>query len=472
MKLKHLILFLAVVLAACSTRHPVETRPGTSLPNNMVCQQLQAIDSLMWRQPDSALMVLVDFATTPKADSLSAFEGHYCQMLLSELLYKNDYEQTNREELLKAVDYFDSLTIVLNDTPQPRSRHCGLGPQSPGQNDNLVFLDARAHYINGVGYYERDSVVEACAEYLKALEAMGGQFDEKELVKNKAKFMAYTYNRLGDMFSGQFMMENAIICFENALSYCQIAPTSFYGISRIINCIGLQYAMLKDYDQAKRCYGQALEQMPDSNNVAYRDILSHIALCNYNLGLEVKRSIASLQQLYANGTSEKESATYALFLGSIYTDEQVYDSALLYLEPLFEHYGEIEAAKYLRVIYDSLGYAEKADECVRFLADNIQSEGENKALVSQLNQVFKRYLDKQQVQQVAQEKRNAVVKAMNWAVPIAIFLFTCFYFAAKYRKRKQMRTERSEYETQWDAVSERLRQANQEVNELSYPEKG
>ena len=96
MKLKHLILFLAVVLAACSTRHPVETRPGTSLPNNMVCQQLQAIDSLMWQQPDSALMVLVDFAASPKADSLSAFDGHYFQILLSELLFKNDYEQTNR----------------------------------------------------------------------------------------------------------------------------------------------------------------------------------------------------------------------------------------------------------------------------------------------------------------------------------------------------------------------------------------
>ena len=112
MKLKHLILFLAVVVAACSSRHPVETRFIASQNDVSPYQQLQAIDSLMWRQPDSALVVLVDFAASPQADSLGEFDGHYFQMLLSELLYKNDCEQTNREELLTAVDYFDSIVTT------------------------------------------------------------------------------------------------------------------------------------------------------------------------------------------------------------------------------------------------------------------------------------------------------------------------------------------------------------------------
>ena len=84
MKLKHLILFLAVVVAACSTRQDV---PGVEEAETQSYASLQAIDSLMWRQPDSALMVLVDFAATPKADSLGAFDGHYCQLLLSELFF-------------------------------------------------------------------------------------------------------------------------------------------------------------------------------------------------------------------------------------------------------------------------------------------------------------------------------------------------------------------------------------------------
>ena len=162
-----------LLLLGCN--HPsVETQCIASL------QRLSAIDSLMWQQPDSAFSLLLAFAESPEADSLDEFNGHYFQLLASELLYKNDYEQTNREDLLKAVAYFD-------------------------KRDN-AFLDARAHYINGVGFYEKDSVVEACEEYLKALEIMETCFDNKEQIRGKARFLAYSYNRLGDLFSEQFMI--------------------------------------------------------------------------------------------------------------------------------------------------------------------------------------------------------------------------------------------------------------------------
>lgn len=144
--------------------------------------ELAAIDSLMWRQPDSALTQLLQFAASPKADSLDVFNGHYCQLLISELLYKKDYGQSNREDLLKAVDYFDSLIGGTGgaDTRGVFSLH--------GQN---VFLDARAHYINGVGYYEQENTVQACAEYLKALEVMEKYFDEKELVGKKGSIYGF-----------------------------------------------------------------------------------------------------------------------------------------------------------------------------------------------------------------------------------------------------------------------------------------
>ena len=73
---------------------------------------LVEIDTLMWHQPDSAFAMLQEFASSAAADSLDEFNGHYCQMLISELLYKNDYGQSNREELLEAVSYFDSLIIA------------------------------------------------------------------------------------------------------------------------------------------------------------------------------------------------------------------------------------------------------------------------------------------------------------------------------------------------------------------------
>ena len=47
--------------------------------------------------------LLIDFAARPEADSLDEFDLHYFHLLLSELLYKNYCEQSNRAELQKAV---------------------------------------------------------------------------------------------------------------------------------------------------------------------------------------------------------------------------------------------------------------------------------------------------------------------------------------------------------------------------------
>ena len=59
---------------------------------------LAEIDSLMWWRADSAFALLQEFVISPEAEALDTYDGHYCQLLISELLYKNDCEQTNREE--------------------------------------------------------------------------------------------------------------------------------------------------------------------------------------------------------------------------------------------------------------------------------------------------------------------------------------------------------------------------------------
>ena len=117
---------------------------------------LQAIDSLMWQQPDSALLALMAY----EGDA-SEYNHHYAQLLTSELLYKNYYAQTNRPELQQAVAYFDSLMQVSE--PQ---RSLSLSKGRSASAKTTAFLAARAHYINGVGYYENDSAVQACTEYI------------------------------------------------------------------------------------------------------------------------------------------------------------------------------------------------------------------------------------------------------------------------------------------------------------------
>jgi len=169
MKIHHIIGVLALLLVACTQSNKV---PETSAPElaeevEGPTYELSQIDTLMWHHPDSALAVMMEFAASPKADSLNVFEKHYCQLLVSELLYKNDYGQSNRTELLQAVHYFDSL---MQDPELV---------EGPSRYVN-VFLSARAHYMNGVGYYERDSVVAACGEYLKALEIVETHFPNLE----------------------------------------------------------------------------------------------------------------------------------------------------------------------------------------------------------------------------------------------------------------------------------------------------
>ena len=139
-------LILIIVTMVSCLRHATETAYAPS-------QRLIAIDTLMQTRPDSALTLLLD----------STVDDPYYQLLLSEALYKNYYAQTNRAELFDAMAYYDSI--------------------------NEPFLSARCHYMIGVGYYEMDSVVLACQEYMKALEIMEEHFPKKELVGYKAKYV-------------------------------------------------------------------------------------------------------------------------------------------------------------------------------------------------------------------------------------------------------------------------------------------
>ena len=419
---------LMALMVACDPPKEKEVEPMEKpLP------ELAAIDSLMWKQPDSAFAVLRQFAASPNADSLDEFNGHYCQLLISELLYKNYYGQSNREGLLHAVDYFDSLTPNTHTVPQQKRN---------------VFLDARVHYINGVGFYEKGDVVKACAEYLKALELMEGYFEGKALIGKRAQFMANTYNRMGDLFSEQFMMESAITCYENALVYCKIELTSPLGISNILYRIGKQYDKMNEIDKARQYFEQALECMTDTNNLVYRDIVSSKAVSDYRYGVEIDQPLGELKQIVLLADNETERLYRCMTIGALFFEEGIYDSALYYLIPVFENtdnkLSQIQAAEYLRNVYDSIGEFRKADVCVRFLADNKKSEGENKALVSKLEDLFKEYMDQKQKKEAEEMREMSIKKTIGIIVPIAIMVALFIIVLAKLRSKKLLKEQQED----------------------------
>lgn len=453
------------MLAACNTSvEPVE-RP---------CQELEEIDSLMWQQPDSALKVMLEFTESGKADSLDEYNGHYCQLLISELLYKNNYAQSNRQDLLKAVDYFD--------------------------NGDNAFLSARAHYMNGVGCYERDSIIAACKAYLKALELMETHFPDLALQRSTATygttalpsnrllwFMDLTYCRLEVLFSKQFMQEPAIVCGKRALAIDTICSFNPYNTSSLFLNLGLQYNKLYELnkepylaDTAEYYFNEALRHLPDTNNRLFIDVVTQRELLKINMGQDFEPSIFVLKRMADPTLDETERLCSYLAIGGIYHSYNQYDSALVYLTPVFENekdpYRQKVVAPYLHEIYLNTGDTVKAALCARYIVDNTATEGESNAQVSTLNDLFQQHLQWEQDRAKEEEHRRAVQRN-RWiwmAIAGLLLLVTIAIVGARrgYGKRlklqqeesdKQLKIQQEESSKQLVAVQDALKAKEQDA---------
>ena len=477
------------MLVACSQPVKVEVaEPCRSVEGLPLA--LSQIDTLMWHQPDSAFAVMMEFAASPEADSLDVFEGHYCQVLIAELLYKNYYKQSNRMDLLKAVAYFDSLNFTPNDTPTPKSLIAGADPLSPTRNDNIVFLAARAHYMNGVGFYERDSVVAACAEYLKALEIMETHFPNMETqdvaslrVEHLPRFMGLTYGRLAELFSGQFMQEPAIVCCKRALEFQEIEPGSPLNQSGLLYLLGKQYDKLNQYDSAAYYYDEALRLLPDTNNLVYRDLVSQYAILKYETENDAESFIQDLGCMVAQAADESEKLTRYLTIGAFYADVGQNDSALKYLTPVFMYKDDYqmtrEAARCMRDIYQSQGDSLKVIQYAMYLTDNEVYEGESNAQVSQLNELFQRHLQWKQKKAESERKlaeqlaaRRRLVRGVVTAVVVLLVVgLGLWWWLARRKKEHEAETqslneEKQQLQTRVDDALQQLQTVDDALQQL------
>ena len=88
-----------------------------------------------------------------------------------------------------------------------------------------------------------DSVVEACKEYIKALEIMEGHFKEKDLVGYKAKFMALVYSRLCVLFTDQYLHVQAVGFAKQAYVYYQKQGALSWQSVCALNKIGIWFPL-------------------------------------------------------------------------------------------------------------------------------------------------------------------------------------------------------------------------------------
>ncbi len=459
------ILVLACLMAACTS--PVETRHGTSLPTDDMHPRLAAIDSLMWQQPDSALAVLLDFAGSPLADSLDAFDGHYCQMLVSELFYKNYFEQSNRTKLLRAVDYFDSIvTTAGRDAIHRVSTH------------DVVFLDARAHYINGVGFYERDSIVEACEEYLKALEVMESHFRDDELDRNMIRFMGLINTRLASLFFYNDAVKQSIETSRKSLLYFENLGHQ-KSIVNALMLVGRCYGLDNSNDSAF-VYFKKAQSVAEKNGFQKSQFNAMVELgpLYYEKGLKDSAFII-LHEALSNCMIKDDSLATCMGLGQLFYKEHNYDSAIFYLEQSVKRETfdtETASADLLHDSYLALGDKDKAFHYGEMFKKNMMCYSAKSTKKVEVATLYEKYMQQQQethqTHMFGRYLRHTMI-----VIPIAVVVALAIVVVAKRRGRKQMADKEMEYEKaleferqahkmQQAALSGRLKQSNETLREL------
>ena len=467
MKAKLFIIGLFLfALAACTSTKVPEPVEGPS-------PELCAIDSLLWHQPDSALLRLLPWFDTCCRDAAChvstamAYNRHYANLLLSELLYKNDYPQTNRVELLQAVGYFDSLVMVNGADTH------GVSLQARPRRDtrrasaqNIAFLDARAHYINGVGYYENDSVVEACKEYMKALEVMEGYFDEKQLVGKQAQFMALTYTRLTDLYSNSYLHEQAIYFGQQSIYYYQMLVDSSWHLAWILDEIGSHFEMMEQIDSASFYYQKAIATLGDTSVLMYRDINNHLIQLKYKMGGLPETSIQQLHQLLSITQDDKEKLARCIALGEIFYYEKQFDSAQHYLNKVFWESSNTgskkQAAEWLIEISRTQGKEDQIHEYVNYLIPFANLEENKSAIKSQLTELYKTF--NQRIQEQLHQQEKKMNQELVLGLLIVMSTIAILYHKNKRKRRHlevQIKEEQLSHEMQQKSLSGRLRKSNE-----------
>ena len=491
--MKRMVVWIGIVVflvvAACNRpdNDLVETRRATSrieqVPEPAVPEdhrrveepshELSAIDSLMWRQPDSALARLIPYFDTCCRDAkfcvstTTTFNRHYANLLLSELLYKNDYAQTNRPTLLQAVHYFDSLVREA-----PPFKGGGGIKKGHSSNPNLAFLDARSHYINGVGYYENDSVVEACKEYMKALEIMENHFKDKDLISHKAQFMALTYTRLSMLFSDMYLHEQAIYFAQLSLASNQQLDVPKWHIARMLCEIGIHYDIMNQLDSADYYYKNAVIVLNDTNSLLYRDIYTRQIILSYKKGLE-ENSLSQLHYIMSQSNSEMEYLSRYLTIGEVFYYEKQLDSAWFYLDKVYNTTESIASKKQAAEWLIDIGKAQNRKEDYKYadflapFANQEENQGEVKSHLTELYNAFRQSnLSRQHRQIVKKFMTIGLVVLVGLLVGLLAYVF--LYHKNRRQKQlleKQIKEEQFSHDMKQKALSGRLKQSNQKLQE-------
>lgn len=252
------------------------------------------------------------------------------------------------------------------------------------------FLIARTHYSNGLILFQNDSLIEALDEYLNALKII----ETSDSITQHPRFTMLIHWQLGNLFSSQYMQEPAIVCYENALNYTGTSEDMPSDYTRLSKLLGAQYHRLQKYDTARYYYHEALQSLPDTNNLDYNQLQFYNAMLDCVIGEADEQYLGKLKKLAAQ-TSEPYRFTHFITIGEFYYEANQYDSAIVYLKPAFNNINHVElkyrAADFLQNIYQNRGDTLTASQYALYFTKHHEDDRVTNARTSTLNDMFQKH---------------------------------------------------------------------------------
>lgn len=423
MKLTHIIAALLLMGLGASCSRTLESE--INWQENSV-PRVVAVDSLLQRNPDSALRYLERFFENDQSVPSPSFE--YSGLMLSEACFKVSREVAYCDQVGAALAYFDSVSSAY-----------------PNDKD-MAFLSSRAHYMNaiclnnGIIFSDDSLTMMACNEYYKALEIMEQHFNEEQIVGHKASFMALIFARLANIYSDKFLIEPTIYFYKNVLNYKQKAFSSPSSFANTLFFLGYEYEKSEQFDSALYYYDQSLASMNDTTGVLYRNVINRKALSSYHMAHNGQASVDALKRIAWAG-NEFEMYDRFLGIGYVYKLDNQHDSAIVYLNKVFEDapslFLKTQSADYLREIYEDSGESDKAGEYARFVTQNTPPEFGTKADEWRFTSLFQDYLQQKQEavrQKEAEQNRERIVTII---LPLLVVLVVLTISLLLNRRRHQ-----------------------------------
>ncbi len=230
--MKYTLLVLSFCLGILLLCHSCRREKAATYPT------LLTADSIMWTNPDSALLLLEQI---PSPQDLRGADRALYALLLTQARYKSCVLLKNDSLIRIAVDYYE------------------------GSREQELL--AKSYFYRGCVHMEQKELPEAIDLYLKALDLM--------LESNDSIFLAMLYSHLGNCYNEQDLYSTARDMYKKGYNLCieQDSARACYALNDIGD------AFLADYqiDSALIYYQQALGiasslQHPDLLFATYNDI--------------------------------------------------------------------------------------------------------------------------------------------------------------------------------------------------------